>query len=86
MKLSNHNIKKFFDNSEYKIGKYLPGTNIEITNEILIKNISNSIIILFAWTHYEEILKKHRNILKNNNIKLYKSSDFFNYDIFSKKI
>ena len=86
LKLSNHNIKKFFDNSEYKIGKYLPGTNIEITNEILIKNISKSIKILFAWNHYEEILKKHRNILKNNNIKLYKSSDFFNYDIFSKKI
>ena len=64
-----------FDNSPYKINRNLPGTNIKIKKESLIKNIKNCILFIFIPNHIFEIVKKYKKLLIKNNIKLMSIND-----------
>jgi hypothetical protein len=61
-------IKFIFDNSPYKINRYLPGTKIKIKNELLIKNIKNCYLFVFIPNHINEIIRKYRTLFKKNKI------------------
>jgi hypothetical protein len=58
-------IRGIFDITPTKIDKYTPGTNIRIINYNKFNLINPKYCFLFAWNHFEEILKKE----KNNKIK-----------------
>ena len=63
---NSHQIKYITDNTPSKISKYSPGAHIPIkSNKFFRKNLTN-IVILFAWNHEKEILKKEKKL---NNIK-----------------
>lgn len=62
--LSSQDIKYITDNTPGKISKYSPGAHIPIkSNKFFRKNLTD-IVILFAWNHEKEILKKEKK-LKN---------------------
>lgn len=64
-KLNDKMIRGIFDITPTKIDKYTPGTNIRIINYNKFNLINPKYCFLFAWNHFEEILKKE----KNNKIK-----------------
>ena len=64
-KLNDKMIRGIFDITPTKINKYTPGTNIRIINYNKFNLINPKYCFLFAWNHFEEILKKE----KNNKIK-----------------
>ncbi len=75
LSLDSKNIKFIFDNSPYKINRNLPGTNIKIKKESLIKTIKNCILFIFIPNHIFEIVKKYKKLLIKNNIKLMSIND-----------
>tara|TARA_B100000575_G_C23140084_1_gene663227 strand:- start:617 stop:1864 length:1248 start_codon:yes stop_codon:yes gene_type:complete len=58
-------ISNIIEDNKLKVGRYMPQTNIRIT-EYNVKNIENAdIIIVFAWNFFSDIINK----LKKDNIK-----------------
>tara|TARA_A100001015_G_C15037076_1_gene737008 strand:+ start:2581 stop:3750 length:1170 start_codon:yes stop_codon:yes gene_type:complete len=76
LSLDNKCIKFIFDNSSYKINRYLPGTKIKIKNELLIKNIKNCYLFVFIPNHINEIIKKYGNLFKKRKIIIKSINDF----------
>ena len=76
LSIDKNTIKLILDNSPYKVGKNLPGTNIKIKSESYIKNIRNCILFIFIPNHIKEIINKYEKLLKKNNIKLMTINDF----------
>ena len=68
LSLNNKDLRFIFDNSPFKINKILPGTNIKIKKEISIRKVKNSTIFIFIPNHFNEIMKKYRNLSKKNNL------------------
>lgn len=64
MGLNNKNMKIIFDKNPYKSNKYIPGTNILIKNDSLIKKIKPKNIIIFTWNLKEEIIKQLKFLKK----------------------
>ena len=69
-------IDNIFDSTPAKIGKLLPGTYIQITDEILIPKFHENIFIVFPWNHYTEMEKK----LLNYRIPAQNIIDWRNFD------
>ena len=69
-------IENIFDSTPAKIGKLLPGTYIQITDEILIPKFHENIFIVFPWNHYTEMKKK----LLNYGIPAQNIIDWRNFD------
>jgi len=63
-KINEKYIYKAFDNSENKINKYLPGSEIKITSTDSIEKYKCNYIIVTAWNYLKIILKKELNYLK----------------------
>ena len=51
-------IQAIFDTSSTKINRFTPVSNIKIINYNKFKTINPKYCFLFAWNHFEEILKK----------------------------
>jgi len=51
-------IENVFDSTPAKIGKLLPGTSLQVTDESLIPKFHENIFIVFPWNHYSEMRKK----------------------------
>ena len=49
-----------YDSTPFKIGKYTPGTHIEIRDANQFSNDNPDFTILFAWNHRSEIMKKEK--------------------------
>ena len=65
--IDNKLIKKIYDNSPTKIGKYTPGKSlIKIENSNKFKKTKSDYCVLFAWNHKKEILSKEKEYSKNN--------------------
>ncbi len=54
-------ISCIYDSTPFKIGKYTPGTHIEIKDAKLFTKDSPDYTILFAWNHKKEIIEKEKN-------------------------
>jgi hypothetical protein len=53
------------DDSKYKIGNYTPGTHLKIySNKILYTKKRPDIVIIFAWSFKDEVIKKNINFIK----------------------
>jgi len=63
-KINKKYIYKAFDNSENKINKYLPGSQIKITNSDSIEKYKCNYIIVTAWNYLKIIIKKELHYLK----------------------
>ncbi len=63
--LKSKHIDGIFDTTPTKIGGFAPGTSIPILDYKNFNKINPKFCILFAWNHFNEILKKE----KNKNIK-----------------
>jgi hypothetical protein len=63
-KINEKYIFKAFDNSENKINKYLPGSQVKITNSDSIEKYKCNFIIVTAWNYLKIIIKKELNYLK----------------------
>ncbi|MDA8567551.1 class I SAM-dependent methyltransferase, partial [Candidatus Pelagibacter bacterium] len=63
-KIQKRLIKFFYDTTSYKIGKYLPGSKIEIKKykKLDIKNIDY--VFLGAWNFKDEIFKKEKKFIQ----------------------
>tara|TARA_Y100000996_G_scaffold371725_1_gene320216 strand:+ start:3023 stop:4255 length:1233 start_codon:yes stop_codon:yes gene_type:complete len=59
--LNSKHIDGIFDTTITKIGGYAPGTSIPILDYKYFKKINPKFCILFAWNHFNEILKKEKN-------------------------
>ena len=58
-------INKVFDNTDFKIGKFIPGKNkIPVESTDNFRSEKFDYILLLAWNHMEEVLKKERNFTK----------------------
>lgn len=55
-------IKFITDNTPTKISKYSPGSHIPIKSNNFFKKNLTDIVILFAWNHKNEILKKEKKL------------------------
>ena len=66
-------IRFITDNTPTKISKYSPGSHIPIKSNKFFKKNLTDIVILFAWNHKDEILKKEKN-LKNIKWLIYNKS------------
>lgn len=60
-------VKCVTDSSEYKIGKFTPGTRIEITKDEIIKYIDQPTVLILSW-NISSILKQKLKLL-NNKVK-----------------
>jgi hypothetical protein len=65
-KLTNKEIKYSFDNTDIKINKYLPGSNIKIISSDSNLKYKCNYIIVTAWNFIKTIIKKEKNFLKKN--------------------
>ena len=52
----NSSIKRNFDKNKYKVNRLIPGANIPIIHNKLIKQLKPDYIIIFPWNLNEEIL------------------------------
>ena len=69
-KLNSNLIDKVFDNTKAKIGKNYPGKNkIPVKSSEDFRKEKCDYVILFAWNHKKEILKKERSFTKKKSIK-----------------
>ncbi len=59
-KINNKMVDCIYDSTPFKIGKYTPGTHIEIRDANLFSNDNPDFTILFAWNHRSEIMKKEK--------------------------
>jgi len=59
--LNHDNIKIIVDDSTIKQNKYIPGTQILITNSNILDIKPPKFIVIFAWNIYKDILFKLRN-------------------------
>ena len=55
----------FYDTTNQKIGKFLPGTKIKVMKYKKLKN-NKIYVFLGAWNFYREILKKEKNFYNNS--------------------
>ena len=56
-----HNlIDCIYDSTPFKIGKFTPGSHIEIRDAKLFSKENPDYTILFAWNHKEEIIVKEK--------------------------
>jgi len=63
-------VEAIFDNTDSKIGKYFPGkSQIPIFSTSNFRNKNFDYVILLAWNHKKEVLKKEYSYTKKNNIK-----------------
>ena len=67
--LDSEKIRFIFDSSSYKIGNYLPGTEIKVLKEQDILKYKFDYIILFSWNHSYEIKRKNKAVMKKNKAK-----------------
>ena len=58
-------IKYFYDTTSFKIGKYLPGSKIEIKKYKKLNKKNIDIVYLGAWNFKDEIFKKEKQFIKN---------------------
>ena len=56
----------FFDTTDEKIGKLVPGTKITVKRYKKVKGRNKIYFFLGAWNFKDEILKKENTFLKNN--------------------
>ena len=69
-KLNSNLIDKVFDNTKAKIGKNYPGkSKIPVKSSEDFRKEKYDYVILFAWNHKNEILKKERSSTKKKSIK-----------------
>ena len=64
--LKENYIDYFFDTTEGKINKYLPGTKIKVLKYEKLKKDKNLFVFLGAWNFKSEILKKENLFFKNS--------------------
>ena len=58
-------VNKVFDNTDFKIGKFMPGKNkIPVESTDNFRSEKFDYILLLAWNHMEEVLKKEKNFTK----------------------
>ena len=57
----NSRIEKLFDDDTNKIGRFAPGSGIEVKALMDIPNIENSIALILAWQHSEKLIKRLQN-------------------------
>ena len=50
--------KKGWEDNELKVGRFLPGTALEIKHSSCLETARPDIIIVFAWNFYDDIIKK----------------------------
>lgn len=62
--LNSNNIMKIIDSSPHKQNKYIPGTDIFITDKSILKKETPDIIIILPWNLETEIYSLLRNKLK----------------------
>ena len=74
--LDNTLINYVTDSSQYKIGKYTPGSRILIMNDSVISEYENPVIIILSW-NIEHILKP-KLLELNKNITFLDISSYFN--------
>ena len=63
-KIGTDNISYFYDTTSYKIGKYLPGTKIEIKKYKKLNHKKIDYVFLGAWNFKSEIFKKEKRFKK----------------------
>ena len=63
-KIGTDNISYFYDTTSYKIGKYLPGTKIEIRKYKKLNHKKIDYVFLGAWNFKSEIFKKEKKFKK----------------------
>ena len=56
-------IDYIIEDNELKVGKYVPGVNIEIKDKNFSKN--NSCILVLAWNFFQDIKKNNSSLSKN---------------------
>ena len=56
----------FFDTTEEKVGKLIPGTKIKVKRYKKVNGTDKIYFFLGAWNFRDEILKKEKMFLKNN--------------------
>lgn len=64
-KVGKENISYFYDTTSYKIGKYLPGTKIEIKKYKKLDRKKIEYVFLGAWNFKAEIFKKEKEFRKS---------------------
>ena len=55
------------DNSEYKVGKYTPGSHIKICKDSFFKKLTKVFAIILSW-NFNKMLKK-KVLIYNKNVK-----------------
>lgn len=69
-KLNNILIDKVFDNTEFKIGKIMPGKNkIPVESSDNFRKEKFDYVLLLAWNHKNEVLKKEHQHTKKKGTK-----------------
>lgn len=64
-KLNSSLIDKVFDNTDFKIGKFIPGKNrIPVVSSNKFRLERYDYILLLAWNHKDEVLKKERDFTR----------------------
>ncbi len=64
-KIKKGTIKYFYDTTSFKIGKYLPGSKIEIKEYKKLNKKDTDVVYLGAWNFKDEIFKKEKQFIKN---------------------
>ena len=55
-------IDYFIEDNEFKVGKYVPGVNIEIKDKNFSKN--NPCTLVLAWNFFKDIKKNNSSLSK----------------------
>ena len=63
--INNNIIDYFYDTTSFKIGKYLPGSKIEIKKYKKLNSKKIDYVFLGAWNFKKEIFNKEKKFLKN---------------------
>ena len=56
--LSSNEIDYVVEDNELKVGRFLPGTALEIKHSSCLETARPDIIIVLAWNFYDDIIKK----------------------------
>jgi hypothetical protein len=57
----NNRIEKLFDDDTNKIGRFAPGSGIEVKALMDIPNMEDSTALILAWQHSEKLIKRLQN-------------------------
>jgi hypothetical protein len=71
--LNNKTIDYIIDENPLKIGLLTPGSDIQIQDKSILNEINSpTVLVVFAWNFHDEIVKKAKNILSQEQLKYVK--------------